>query len=137
MGIKENGLGSLEILRVFYEIELQAACAGVFVQRNACGAQERPACLQAVHGGFITMKLHQSHWNTGAGSYYFRSSCIDEKQDRRHKGRQAASQFSGAFSADAARTGRVHDKAHGIDTGSHGGVHVLFAGESADLDASA
>ncbi len=58
MGIQENGLGCFEILCVFYEIEPEAVSIGVFVQRNACGAQERPAHLQAVPRRLITMKLN-------------------------------------------------------------------------------
>ena len=137
MGVEQDGLGGLEVLGVFYEIKSGGAIGGFFIQRDARGAQEGASSPQTGLGRFITMKLKQGRWYTGAGSYDFRSVCIDEEQDRCDKGRQAAGQFGGAFSADAARTGRVHDKPHGIGTGRHGGVHILFAREAADLDTSA
>ena len=137
MGVEQDGLGSLEVLGVFYEIKSGGAIGGVFIQRGARGAQEGGSSPQTGPGRFITMKLKQGHWYTGAGSYDFRSICVDEEQDRCDKRRQAAGQFGGAFRADTARTGRVHDKTHGIGTGSHGGVHVLFACQAADLDAGA
>ncbi len=90
MGVEQDGLGGLEVLGVFYEIKSGTPLGGVFIERDACRAQERPPGPQAGLGRFITMKLKQGRWYTGAGSYYFRSICIDEKQDRCDKRRQAA-----------------------------------------------
>ncbi len=56
MGVEKDGLGSLEVLRVFYEIkDVPGAC--LFIQGYPGNAQEGPACLQACFRCFITMKL--------------------------------------------------------------------------------
>ena len=137
MGIEQYGLGSLEVFRVFYEIKAGRPRRNLFIQGNTGGAYERPGCLQAGFRRFITMKLNQGRWYVGAGSYYFCSGHVDKKQNRSDKRRQAASQFGGAFRADMARAGFVHDKTDGIDTSRNRCIHVFLAREAADLDAGA
>ena len=81
------------------------------------------------------MKLEGCARNTGAGSYYFYSSRIDEKKHWRDKRRQAAGQLGGALKCHMARAGFVHNKADGICTGGYGGIDDFFAGQATDLDA--
>ncbi len=80
MGVEQDGLGGFEVLRVFYEIKAGFTSCGIFIKRDARGPHEGSACLKAHFRRFIAMKLQQSHWYLGAGSYYFRSAFINEKQ---------------------------------------------------------
>lgn len=137
MGVEQYGLGFRVTLGIFYEVEAR----GVGTKGNACGAQEGAGAARcggkAVLGGLIAVELHAGARDGGAGSHHVGGAFIDEQQHRGHEGRQAPRQFCSALHRHGARTGGVEHKTHRIGTRSHGGVHVLFAGESADLDSSA
>ena len=83
------------------------------------------------------MKLHASVWYACAGSYDIASGFVHKQQNRCDKRRQATRQLGGALQRDGARAWGVQHKADGVGTGLNGGIHVLLAGQAADLDAGA
>ena len=86
-----------------------ACAAGVFALRRV----------------LIAMKLKHSQRQMVAGCYDICIFFIDEEQDGSHKRR------------DVPWALFIHHEPDGIDTGVNGGVDVLFARQTTDLDAGA
>lgn len=80
------------------------------------------------------MKLHASVRYFCASSYDIASNLIDEKQNRGDKRRQASGQLGCTLQRDSARAFGIEHKADGIGAGRDCRVHILLAGQAADLD---
>lgn len=137
VGVEQDGLGARVNMGIFYEVKLRSCRPKGNARRTHKGPCALATGLPALLGGLITMKLHCSARYTSAFSYHFSSKFVDEQQHGRDKRWQASGQFGRALHADGARAGGVQHKADGIDTGGHGGVHVLLACQAAHFDAGA
>ena len=80
------------------------------------------------------MKLHQSAINTGASSYYFNSTGVDEQQHWRDERGQATCKFSSALGTDVTCARLIQHKANRIRACGNSSVNVLLSRQAADFD---
>ncbi|MNT31917.1 hypothetical protein D3C72_1677740 [compost metagenome] len=93
------------------------------------------AVARAVQRGLVAVELQQLGAHLIQHSLDLGLTGIHEQCDNVNERRHHAPQLRGAFRCQAAPALGIKDKTNCIHAGRNGGVDILFAGQSADLDA--